>query len=117
MLIVDDEPVIVRLLELNFRSAGFEVRTAKRGEAAVASATAEAPDVVLLDLGLPDMDGWEVVRRLRLLPGMGRVPIVIVSGTDRDDRGYASDVFAQVTKPADPAHLVELARRAIAARD
>ena len=120
VLIVDDEPVLVRLLEVNFRSAGFEVRTALRGEEAVAEAAAEAPDVVLLDLGLPDMDGEEVLRKLRQLPGMREVPIVVVSGTDRDatpGRGYASGVFAHLTKPADPAALVETARRAIAARD
>jgi len=119
VLIVDDEPVLLRLLEVNFRLAGFEVRTALRGEAAVAEAAAEAPDVVLLDLGLPDMDGEEVLRKLRQLPGMREVPIVVVSGTDRDatpGRGYASGVFAHLTKPADPAHVVETARRAIAAR-
>lgn len=118
VLIVDDEPVLLRLMEVNFRAAGFDVRTSVRGRDALSAAAAEPPDAVLLDLGLPDLSGEEVLVGLREIPGMAAVPVVVLSGSDRDatpGRGYASGVFAHLTKPADPVAIVEAVRRAIAA--
>lgn len=116
VLVVDDEPVLRRLLELNLRAAGFEVRMAASGRGALAEAAAVPPDAVVLDLGLPDLEGAEVVRRLRELPGSDGVPVVVLSGSDRDARaapGYPSGVFAHLTKPTDPAAVVEAIRRAV----
>jgi two-component system KDP operon response regulator KdpE len=120
VLLVDDEPVLVRLLEVNLRVAGFEVATAGSGEAALAAATSSPPDVVVLDLGLPDLHGWEVLRRLRGLDGLSAMPVVVLSGTDRDAAGvpdYAADVHAFLTKPVEPADLVETVRRAVSRAD
>jgi DNA-binding response OmpR family regulator len=116
ILLVEDEPVILRLLEINLRAAGFEVHPASSGEAAVGSVQAEPPAAVVLDLGLPDLDGWEVLRRLRAIDGFAETPVIVMSGLDRDaagDPGYAARVHAFLVKPVDPADLVETVRRAV----
>ena len=116
MLIVDDEPVILRLLEINFRAAGFEVRTAGSGGAALAAAAERPPDVVVLDLGLPDLGGGEVLRRLRAIDGLASIPVVVVSGVDADgagEPGYAAEVEVVLTKPVEPSDLVETVRRVV----
>jgi DNA-binding response OmpR family regulator len=117
VLLVDDEKVILRMLEVNFRAAGFEVETATSGAVALERAVAARPDAVVLDLGLPDLDGWEVVKRLREMDGLASMPVVVLSGIDRNDQrahGYASSVDAFVTKPVEPDDLIATVRRAIA---
>ena len=117
VLLVDDEKSILMMLEVNFRAAGFDVVTATSGASALEIAAAARPDAVVLDLGLPDLDGWEVVKRLRELDGVASTPIVVLSGTDRNDalvRGYASTVEAYVTKPVEPEELVQAVRRVLA---
>lgn len=117
VLLVDDEKSILTMLEVNFRAAGFDVVTATSGARALEVAVAARPDAVVLDLGLPDLDGWEVVKRLRELNGVASTPVVVLSGTDRNDalvRGYASTVDAYVTKPVEPDELVQTVRRVLA---
>ena len=114
VLLVDDEPVILRLLEINFRAAGFDVATASSGAGAFAALEGGTPDAVVLDLGLPDVDGWDVVEQLRAGERTAATPVVVLSGAERDaggDRGYAAEVQAFLTKPVDPADLVETVRR------
>jgi two-component system phosphate regulon response regulator PhoB len=116
VLIVEDEAVILRLLEVNFRLAGFEVETAARGEEALAKAAARPPDVAILDIMLPGLSGLEVCERLRRAPGTVEVPIVMLSARAEDEdreRSYALGVVAYVTKPFEPAELVEVVRRAL----
>jgi two-component system KDP operon response regulator KdpE len=120
VLLVDDEPVLLRMLEVNLTVAGFAVRTATSGAGALASVASQTPDVVVLDLGLPDMDGWEVLARLRVIDALAETPVVVVSGSDRDaagDPGYAANVHAFLTKPVEPADLVETVRRAVSRTD
>jgi two-component system KDP operon response regulator KdpE len=120
VLLVDDEPVLLRMLEVNLKIAGFAVRTATSGAGALASVAEETPDVVVLDLGLPDLDGWEVLARLRAIDALAETPVVVVSGSDRDaagDPGYAANVHAFLTKPVEPADLVEIVRRAVSRTD
>lgn len=117
VLLVDDEPILLRLLEINLRTAGFQVRTAGSGKAALAQAQAETPDVVVLDLGLPDLGGWETLRRLWAFAGLRQTPVIVMSGLDRDaagDPGYAAGVYTFLVKPVDPADLVETVGRAVA---
>jgi DNA-binding response OmpR family regulator len=117
VLLVDDEPVLLRLLEVNLGIAGFDVRAASSGGAALDAAAAETPDAVVLDIGLPDLDGWEVLRRLRALDDLSDTPVIVLSGADRDAAagpGYAADVHEFMTKPVEPADLVETLRRAVA---
>jgi two-component system phosphate regulon response regulator PhoB len=116
VLIVEDEAVILRLLEVNFRLAGFEVETAARGEEALAKAAASPPDVAILDIMLPGLSGIEVCQRLRSAPETAGVPIIMLSARTQDEereRSYALGVVAYVTKPFEPAELVEVVRRAL----
>ena len=99
VLVVDDEPQILRALGINLRARGYDVRTAGDGAEALKAAAAHPPDVVVLDLGLPDMDGIEVIAGLR---GWTDVPILVLSGrTDSLDKVDALDAGADdyVTKP------------------
>jgi DNA-binding response OmpR family regulator len=116
VLLVDDEPVILRMLEVNLVAQGFEVRTAGTGNRALEIAAERMPDAMVLDLGLPDMHGWELLRRLRELGGAVPVPAVVLSGVERDGadaRGYAAEVQAFLTKPVEPTDLVETVRRVL----
>jgi two-component system KDP operon response regulator KdpE len=99
VLVVDDEPQLLRALTINLRARHYEVRGAASGSEALTSAAAQPPDVVILDLGLPDMDGTEVIAGLR---GWTDVPILVLSGrTDSLDKVEALDAGADdyVTKP------------------
>ncbi len=98
-LIVDDEPQIRRLLRVTLEANSYSVFDAATGRDGIAQAAQRRPDVVLLDLGLPDLDGVEVIRRVR---EWSRVPIVVLSVRDREeDKIAALDAGADdyVTKP------------------
>ena len=99
VLVVDDEPQLLRALRINLRARGFEVTTAATGAQALTAASRHLPDVVVLDLGLPDMDGFTVLAGLR---GWTAVPVIVLSArTDAADKVQALDAGADdyVTKP------------------
>ena len=99
VLVVDDEPQILRALRINLSVRGYEVITASTGAAALRAAAEERPDVVILDLGLPDMSGIEVIGGLR---GWLMSPVIVLSArTDSSEKVKALDVGADdyVTKP------------------
>jgi two-component system KDP operon response regulator KdpE len=99
VLVVDDEPQILRALSINLRARGYEPLTASTGAEALDVAARGRPELVILDLGLPDIDGVEVIRGLR---GWSRAPIVVLSGrTDSADKVEALDAGADdyLTKP------------------
>ncbi|GGN11959.1 two-component system KDP operon response regulator KdpE [Actinoplanes campanulatus] len=99
LLIVDDDPQIVRALRINLKARGYTVDTAPDATSALHHAARHHPDLVILDLGLPDMDGTEVVRGLR---GWTTVPIIVLSGRAGSlDKVTALDAGADdyVTKP------------------
>ncbi len=99
VLVVDDEPQIVRALRINLSVRGYEVITAATGGAGLRAAADRHPDVVILDLGLPDMDGIEVLAGLR---GWTSAPVIVLSArTDSADKVEALDAGADdyVTKP------------------
>jgi two-component system KDP operon response regulator KdpE len=99
VLVVDDEPQILRALRINLRARGYDVAVASDGTEALDAATGSPPDVVVLDLGLPDMDGVDVIARLR---SRTSVPILVLSGrSDSADKVDALDAGADdyVTKP------------------
>ncbi|MGI8329291.1 response regulator [Actinomadura scrupuli] len=77
ILVVDDEPQILRTLSLNLRARSYEVRTVPEGRQALGQAAGWHPDLIILDLGLPDLDGVEVIEGLR---GWTQVPIIVLSG-------------------------------------
>ncbi|MEH0932215.1 response regulator [Micromonospora sp. CPCC 205558] len=99
ILVVDDEPQILRALRINLRARRYDVDVAGTGAAALKAAATHPPDLVVLDLGLPDIDGVEVIRGLR---GWTTVPIIVLSGrAGSEDKVAALDAGADdyVTKP------------------
>lgn len=113
ILVVDDEPAILRTLSINLRAHGYQVETARDGGSALRVAAARMPDLFLLDLGLPDLDGVAVLSRLRLLTS---VPIIVVSARHAsDDKVEALDLGADdyLTKPFGMAELLARIRSAL----
>ncbi|WP_024806498.1 response regulator [Nocardia sp. BMG51109] len=113
VLVVDDEPQILRALRINLSVRGYEVITAASGAAALRAAAERHPDVVVLDLGLPDMDGIDVLAGLR---GWSRAPVLVLSArTDSADKVEALDAGADdyVTKPFGMDELLARLRAAV----
>jgi two-component system KDP operon response regulator KdpE len=113
ILIVEDEPALLRALQINLRARGYEVTTSVAGQDALVEAARRPPDAVLLDLGLPDLDGTEVIRELR---GWSAVPVIVLSGrAGSDDKIGALDAGADdyVTKPFAMEELMARLRAAL----
>ncbi|WP_405009598.1 response regulator [Kitasatospora sp. NBC_01539] len=113
VLVVDDEPQLVRALVINLKARKYEVDAAHDGAGALAAAAAHPPDVVVLDLGLPDMDGTDVIRGLR---GWTRVPIIVLSARHASgEKVEALDAGADdyVTKPFGMDELLARLRAAV----
>jgi DNA-binding response OmpR family regulator len=112
ILIVDDLAPNLRLLEAVLSTAGFEVLPAQSGQEALSIVAQERPDLVLLDIQMPDMDGYEVCRRLRADPATSFLPIVMVTSSEGEDRVAAIEVGADdfVMKPFDHQELLARVR-------
>lgn len=109
VLIVDDEPNIVLSLEFLMKKAGFEVSVARNGAEAIEALEGEAPDLLLLDVMMPEFDGYEVCERIRADAGWASTKIVMLTARGRDserDRGLALGADAYVTKPFSTRELV-----------
>ncbi len=105
VLVVDDEPQLLRALRINLAARHYDVVTAEDGTGALEAAAGHPPDLVVLDLGLPDLDGVDVIHRLR---EWTRVPIIVLSGrVGSSDKVLALDAGADdyVTKPFSPDEL------------
>jgi two-component system KDP operon response regulator KdpE len=113
VLVIDDEPQILRALRINLRVRSYEVHTAATGSEALATAAKHPPDLVILDLGLPDLDGVQVIEGLR---GWTQAPIIVLSGrTDATNKVDALDAGADdyVTKPFGMEELLARMRAAV----
>lgn len=109
VLIVDDEPNIVASLEFLLRQCGYEVHVAADGAAALRQVQAVAPDLVLLDVMMPETNGYDVCQRIRAHPEWRNVRIVILSAKGREaemTKGLSLGADAYVTKPFSNAELV-----------
>ncbi|MGH2922262.1 MAG: response regulator [Gaiellaceae bacterium] len=116
MLIVDDEQAIRLVCRVNLRTAGFETLEASDGATALALARSERPDLILLDIMLPGLDGWSVAEELAATEETREIPIVFLSArSDRGDvrRGYDLGGVGYVTKPFDATALPDLVARTI----
>jgi two-component system KDP operon response regulator KdpE len=113
ILVVDDEPQILRFLRASLTASGFEVVEAATGAEALKHAAADAPEIVVLDLGLPDMDGKDVIKKLR---EWSEVPIIVLSARAREaEKVEALDLGADdyVSKPFGIAELLARLRAAL----
>jgi len=113
VLAVDDDPAILRTLSINLRARDYEVETAGDGRSALQIVAERMPDVIVLDLGLPDLDGVSVLRQLR---SFSKVPVVVLSARhESDDKVEALDEGADdyVTKPFGMEELLARVRAAV----
>jgi DNA-binding response OmpR family regulator len=119
ILAVDDEPELTDLMQYHLVRAGHEVTTAANGWEAIHAIRANRPDIILLDLMLPDLDGFGVCEILRRDPLTATIPIVIVSAwSSPDSRNLGLELGAldYLTKPFSPQELVERVNRLVHAR-
>ena len=110
VLVVDDDPVIQKLLQVNFEMEGYDVITAGDGEEGLAKAQAEHPDAVVLDVMMPKMDGLEVARRLKGDDATKAIPIILLSAKAQQadvQAGQATGADEYLTKPFDPLELLQ----------
>ena len=104
VLVVDDDARNRKLMETQLRASGYEVRCVDSGPAALQAVAEEAPDVVVADLMMPGMDGFELVRRLKADPATSRIPVVMVTAIDDEAsraRLSAAGVSEVLVKPVD----------------
>ena len=111
ILVVDDEPTIVRLMEFILARQGHEMLVAVNGEEALEKIRAHAPDLVLLDIMMPRIDGYEVARTVRADPATAALPIIMLSAKAQEEdirKGVEIGVDEYITKPFSPEHLVHV---------
>jgi CheY-like chemotaxis protein len=116
ILICDDDPVILRLLQVNLELEGYEVLQAHHGEEALEIAEAERPDLVILDIMMPRLDGYQTAERLKSADGTKEIPIVFVSAKAQQsdiEKGKSYGVADYLTKPFDPTDLLEIVERIV----
>ena len=119
VLVVDDEPNIVLSLEFLMRQAGYDVRVARDGDAALVAIAERAPDLVLLDVMMPGRDGYEVCQAIRADPACASTRIVMLTARSREverEKGLAMGADDYVTKPFSTRALVERVQALLAAR-
>ncbi len=120
ILVVDDEPNIVLSLEFLMKQAGFQVRTAADGEAALAAIAAELPDLILLDVMMPRKNGYEVCQAIRANPDWKAVRIIMLTAKGREverEKGLALGADDYITKPFSTQEVVERVRELLAETD
>jgi|SRR5882724_4465858 len=113
VLVVDDESDFIQLLKYNLENQGFDILTATDGVQALNAARRELPDVVLMDLMLPDLDGFSVCEILHSQPSTAKIPIIVVSALDGEyvrSRGIQTGVACCFKKPVDMKVLGESIR-------
>lgn len=120
ILVVDDEPDVVRLIEFNLKAAGYDVITAEDGAEALQRARSASPDLIVLDLMLPEVEGLEVCKLLRRDPATAQVPIIILTAKAAEvDRILGLELGADdyVTKPFSPRELVLRVKKRLQRRE
>jgi CheY-like chemotaxis protein len=116
ILVCDDDPVILRLLQVNLELENYEVLLAHHGARAVEIATKEHPDLVVLDIMMPRMDGYEACQKLKAHESTKDIPVIFLSAKAQPsdiERGKEYGVAAYLTKPFDPAELLEVVGRLV----
>ncbi|MDF1595934.1 MAG: response regulator [Acidimicrobiia bacterium] len=114
ILVIDDAPATLRLLEIALGREGYEVLTEVDGESGLAASFEQIPDLIILDIALPDLDGWEILARLRDDERTTEIPVLIMSAHDHDaisGRADVTNASAFIGKPFAPAHLRTQVRR------
>ena len=111
VLVVDDEPDVLLLCRVNLEFEGYEVVEASDGERAMEQVRAERPDIVLLDVMMPKMDGWQVLAAIKDDPELKDIPVVMLTAKVQDQdqiRGWSSGAAEYITKPFSPLALSQV---------
>jgi CheY-like chemotaxis protein len=116
VLVIDDDPDARQLLQRTLEREGFVVFTAASGEDGMELARVIRPALITLDVMMPGMDGWSVLRALKADPGLRPIPVVMVTIVGEADTGFALGATDYMTKPVDRAHLVESIQRYVGGR-
>lgn len=114
ILVVDDERHIVRLIQVNLERAGYQVLTAFDGKEGLKKVSSEKPDLVVLDVMMPYLDGFEVLKRMKADSAMKDIPVIMLTAKAQDAdvfRGWASGVDMYLTKPFNPMELLTFTKR------
>ena len=114
ILAVDDEPNIVRLIEVNLTRHGYQVETASNGVQALEKIRASRPDLVVSDVMMPEMDGFELLSTIRRDPALESLPVIMLTAKTQDKNvmeGYSRGADMYLTKPFNPAELLAFVKR------
>ncbi|MBI2298155.1 MAG: response regulator [Armatimonadetes bacterium] len=115
ILVVDDEVALARLVQINLQREGHEARIAHDGAEALDAIAAGKPDLVILDVVMPKLDGFEVLQRLKADPETADIPVIMLTGRSDDEsilKGWTGGVLFYMTKPFDPLDLLAMVSRA-----
>ena len=114
ILAVDDEPNIVRLIQVNLERHGYQVETANNGVQALEKIRASRPDLVVSDVMMPEMDGFELLSTIKRDPALEDLPIIMLTAKTQDKNvmeGYSRGADMYLTKPFNPAELLAFVKR------
>ena len=114
ILAVDDEKHIVRLVQINLQKEGYEVITASNGREALEKVAAEKPDLVVMDVMMPEMDGFEALKKLKEDDATAEIPVIMLTAKAQDAdvfRGWQSGADLYLTKPFNPLELITFVKR------
>lgn len=120
ILACDDEKNIARLVQVNLERQGYQVSVAHDGREALEKIAAERPDLIVLDVMMPYMDGYEVLQNLRRNPATRDIPVIMLTAKAQDAdvfRGWQSGVDCYLTKPFNPTELVAFVNRIFGSMD
>jgi DNA-binding response OmpR family regulator len=114
IMVVEDDPNILRQIEFNLRSHGYSVVTAVSGTDALRKMLLQRPSLLITDIMMPEMDGYELVATLRKDHDLGDLPVIMLTARTAEEdmvQGYTSGTDLYLTKPFDPSELVAFVER------
>jgi CheY-like chemotaxis protein len=117
ILICDDDPAILRVIQVNLEVEGYDVVTAHHGEEALEVAHAEHPDLIILDIMMPRMDGYQACEALKAAEDTKQIPVIFLSAKAQAsdiEKGKSYGVDDYLTKPFDPSDLIDVVERLLA---
>lgn len=120
ILAVDDEKHIVRLVEINLKKAGYEVMTAGNGREALDAVALSTPDLIVMDVMMPEMDGFAALKKLKENPATSNIPVIMLTAKAQDAdvfKGWQSGADLYLTKPFNPAELLTFVQRILSSKD
>ncbi|GAB4459677.1 MAG: hypothetical protein OHK0029_22550 [Armatimonadaceae bacterium] len=120
ILAVDDEPNIVRLIQVNLERQGYQVETANNGAQALAKIRENRPDLLVSDVMMPEMDGFELLSTIRRDPMLQDLPVIMLTAKAQDANvmeGYSRGADMYLTKPFNPQELLQFVKRILSSQD